>query len=334
MRVAREGSEEEREAALQTLSIDHTLRQRRAEESVRLVAAPGALRPLAHQGGHPQRSIYDQESSQAQRLGKLVRGEGQPPTHDEAINEAYDGFGDTYKFYWDVFGRDSIDDRGMPILGLVHFARRYNNAFWDGQGHMFFGDGDGKMFTRLTKSIDVIGHELTHGVTQYEANLAYQDQSGALNESVSDVFGSLVEQYAKGETADQASWLIGADVVGDALKPALRSMKEPGHANRYDDQPADMDHFVETSEDNGGVHTNSGIPNHAFYVLATTLGGNAWDRAGRIWYAALSDPRLRPTSSFRGFARATLRQSQQRFGRTSDEAHAVRSAWEAVKVRL
>src|SRR3954469_9721797 len=118
MRVAREGSDEEREAALQTLSIDHTLRQRRAEESVRLVAAPGALRPLAHQGGHPQRSIYDQESSQAQRLGKLVRGEGQPPTHDEAINEAYDGFGDTYKFYWDVFGRDSIDDRGMPILGL------------------------------------------------------------------------------------------------------------------------------------------------------------------------------------------------------------------------
>ena len=92
------------------------------------------------------------------------------------MNQAYDGFGATYKFYWEVLGRNSIDNAGMPMLGLVHYSANYNNAFWDGQGHMFFGDGDGKMFKPLTGSFDVIGHELTHGVTQYEANLVYQSQ--------------------------------------------------------------------------------------------------------------------------------------------------------------
>lgn len=148
----------------------------------------------------------------------------------------------------------------MPILGLVHYSTNYANAFRDGQGHMFFGDGDGRLFTRLTKSVDVIGHELTHGITQYEANLVYQGQSGALNESMSDVFGSMVVQYTKKRAADKATWLIGADVVGPTLKPALRSMKAPGTANAYDKQPANMDNFVYTAADNGGVHINSGIP--------------------------------------------------------------------------
>ena len=157
------------------------------------------------------------------------------------MNQAYDNFGDTYKFYWEVLHRDSIDDQGMPIHGMVHFDTDYNNAFWDGEGHMWFGDGDGTLFSDFTKSLDVIGHELTHGVTQYTANLAYSGQSGALNESLSDVFGSLVKQYAKQQTAEQADWLIGAEVVGPQLAPALRSMKAPGTANQYDQQPADME---------------------------------------------------------------------------------------------
>ena len=192
-----------------------------------------------------------------------MRAEGQPATKDPAVNEAYDGLGATYKFYWDVFRRDSIDGAGMALHGLVHFGSKYNNAFWDGE-EMVFGDGDGVLFTRFTASLDVIGHELTHGVTQYEANLVYSGQSGALNESISDVFGSLVKQYKLNQTAKQADWLIGADCVGRKLKPALRSMKAPGTANPYDDQPADMDHYVRTTEDHGGVHTNSGIPNLAF----------------------------------------------------------------------
>lgn len=334
LKLARTGSDETREIALRALSLDHTFRQARAEQaaSIARVGAGGLLATAA--GGQPQRFIYDQHESEAHQLGTLARSEGQPPVADSAVNDAYDGFGDTYKFYWDNLKRNSIDDKGMPIYGLVHYGARYPNAFWDGAGHMWFGDGDGEMLTQTTKGIDVIGHELTHGVTQYTVQLAYQGQSGALNESISDCFGSLVMQYAKGQTAAQASWLIGADIVGPMLKPALRSMKAPGQANPHDDQPATMDKYVQTAEDNGGVHTNSGIPNHAFYVVATTLGGHAWDVAGLIWYDTMHDPKVKPNASFQAFADGTLRAAQQRFGAQSNEAAAVRTGWEAVQVKL
>jgi len=197
---------------------------------------------------------------------------------------------------------------------------------------MIFGDGDGISFTGFTSSVDVIGHELTHGVTQYEANLTYSGQSGALNESISDVFGSLVRQRVLGQDAASADWLIGADCVGPELAPALRSMKDPGHANRYDDQPADMDGYVETTDDNGGVHTNSGIPNRAFYLVASAIGGNAWEAPGLIWYAGLRDPDLAPDADFSTWAATTTRHAATFYGDQSTEAAAVRSAWEAVKV--
>ena len=334
LRVARDGNPEEREAALRTLGLDHSFRQARAVQATRQAIAPSPPREVTGPVGTPHRTIYDQKESDAMQLGTLARSEGQAAVKDPAVNEAYDGFGDTYKLWWDVFKRNSIDDGGMPIVGLVHYSHRYDNAFWDGQGHMFFGDGDGQIFTRLTKSIDVIGHELCHGVTQHTANLAYRGQSGALNESISDVFGSLVLQYAKKPTAKKASWLIGADVVGAALKPALRSLKAPGTANPHDDQPADMDHFVTTGDDNGGVHTNSGIPNHAFYVVATTLAGKAWEAPGIIWYDAMRDPKVHPNADFLSFAKATQRSAQQRFGVTSKQANAVKAGWDAVKVKL
>ena len=331
MTLAREATPEQRSAILETLALDHSFRLGRAELAGRqdlrtqrgLVPAPG---------GTPQRMIYDQAHSTATAPGTLVRAEGQPAVSDVSINQAYDNFGATYKLYWDVFHRNSIDDQGMAIRGLVHFGTNYDNAFWDGQGQMFFGDGDGQLLTDTTKGLDVIGHELTHGVTQHEANLTYSGQSGALNESISDVFGSLVKQYHLAQTAAQADWLIGADIVGPVLAPALRSMKAPGTANPHDTQPADMTHYVHTAQDNGGVHTNSGIPNHAFYVVATTLGGQAWQAPGMIWYDALADPRLKPNASFAAFAALTLRQARARFGTTSAEAHAVKAGWAAVKV--
>ncbi len=332
--IIRGGNAKEREAAADTMAIDQTFRTLRAAFVATEAATSVQMRPMGGMGGVPQRTIYDQKNSNAFALGVVARTEGSKKVKDVAVNEAYDGFGATYKFFWDVLGRNSIDNAGMPILGLVHYAMNYANAFWDGQGHMFFGDGDGQLFIRLTASLDVIGHELAHGVTQYEANLVYQGQSGALNESMSDVFGSLVKQYAKKQTAAQADWLIGNDVVGPTLKPALRSMKAPGTANQYDKQPASMDDFVNTAADNGGVHINSGIPNHAFYVTATTIGGKAWESAGRIWYDALRDARIRPTSGFKAFARATVRQAQTRYGDTAAEVDAVRAGWDKVKVKF
>ena len=154
-------------------------------------AAPPGMREV--KPGPPERTIYDAKSLE-KLPGSLVRKEGAPSTGDPAADEAYDGLGAHAPLYWDAFGRDSIDGTGLPLDATVHYGRHYDNAFWDGE-QMVFGDGDGEVFNRFTESLSVIGHELTHGVTQYAAGLAYRNQSGALNESISDVFGALVKQY-------------------------------------------------------------------------------------------------------------------------------------------
>src|SRR5690349_19919302 len=327
-RLARTAEGTTRDSALDTLSLDRRFRLARAESAARHGGFENRSVTFARIGGTPQRTIFDQKHSQNQTPGTVARAEGQPSCTDKSCNQAYDGLGATYDFYWSVLDRDSIDAQGLPLLGLVHYGTNYDNAFWDNAGHMFFGDGDGKTLTQTTAGIDVIGHELTHGVTQHEANLVYSGQSGALNESVSDVFGIQVKQMALGQSVTESDWLICADIVGPKLEPALRSMRSPGTANQYDEQPADMDGYVE----GGDVHLNSGIPNRAFAVAATTLGGNAWDAAGPIWYATLTDPQLRPSATFAEFAALTLSHAQRRFGAASDEQDAVRAGWEAVKL--
>lgn len=283
--------------------------------------------------GGKRRTIYDARNGLT-LPGRRVRGEGDPPGRDQAVNEAYDGAGATYDMFMKVFGRNSIDERGMRLDSTVHYGRRYDNAFWDGR-QMVYGDGDGEIFNRFTIAIDVIGHELTHGVTQYEAGLEYQDQPGALNESFSDVFGSLVKQWTLKQTAKSADWLIGRGLFTARVEgKALRSMKEPGTA--YDDdvlgrdpQPGHMRDYVRTDDDNGGVHINSGIPNRAFYETARRLGGYAWEKAGRIWYVTLRD-KLRPASSFEDAARWTIEAAGDLYGVKSREQKAARAGWEAV----
>jgi len=285
----------------------------------------------------PERTIFD--AQQTQRLpGRRIRGEGDPPSDDVTVNEAFDGLGDTFDFFCEVFSRDSIDGRGLPLNATVHFERDFDNAFWDGQ-RMVFGDGDGVVFNRFTSSIDVIGHELSHGVTEAEAGLIYWGQAGALNESVSDVFGSLVKQFALGQTAEEADWLIGAELLADGINgQALRSMSEPGSAfddprlGGRDSQPGHMSGYVRTLADNAGVHTNSGIPNRAFFEAAIRIGGPAWERAGRIWFATLTDPLLRRNSQFQGFANLTLRSAARLFGFGGAEYEAVRDGWAAVGI--
>jgi Zn-dependent metalloprotease len=284
--------------------------------------------------GQKRRTIYNAGNAE-QLPGKLVRGEFDPAVADPAVNEAFDGAGVTYDFYHQVFNRNSIDNRGMRLDASVHYSDNFDNALWNGN-QMVYGDGDNEIFGRFTTAVDVIGHELTHGVTQFEAGLEYQGQSGALNESVSDVFGSMVKQKVNNQTAAQADWLIGVGLFKPTVRgEAIRSMKAPGTAYNdpnlgKDPQPANMRDFVQTSEDNGGVHINSGIPNRAFYLAATALGGYSWDKAGKIWYTTL--PRLNATSNFQFFANMTFSVAGDLYGSGSQEQAAILDAWRQVGI--
>lgn len=331
-RIASRGTRAQREAALATLATDQTLRLARATHQLLDLGARRA--PLTLPELAKQRTIYD-AGHQETLPGRAVRAEGSRAGKDVEVNEAYDGLGATFDFFAVVYDRNSIDDEGMHLDATVHYGRRYDNAFWNGR-QMVFGDGDNDLFNRFTISLDVIGHELTHGVTGDEAKLVYLGQAGALNESISDVFGSLVKQHAQKQTAAQADWLIGAGLFTSRVNGvALRSMKAPGTAFDdpvlgRDEQPATMAGYVHTTVDNGGVHTNSGIPNHAFYVAAMAFGGYAWEKAGRIWYETLRDRRLKQTSTFRQFAMLTAQNAAQLFGASGRKT--VVAAWNEVGI--
>ena len=321
-----------REIALNTLLASTQIRAKRDLLS---------LMPNATGTGEKRRTIFDSKNTEEDPpQGVRVRGEDDPAVGDTAANEAYDGLGATYDFYKQEFSRNSIDGNGMRLDAFVHYGDGFNNAFWNGQV-MVFGDGDQDLFVSFTKSLDVIGHELTHGVTENTAGLVYHKQPGALNESMSDVFGSLVKQWSLKQDAASADWLIGAEVFTTGIQgDALRSMKAPGTA--YDNeligkdpQPANMQNYKNLPDnrfgDNGGVHINSGIPNHAFYLAAIEIGGNAWEAAGHIWYETLTK-NTGATAKFQDFADATVGVAGRLYGPSSSEQVAVREAWREVGI--
>jgi Zn-dependent metalloprotease len=327
-KLAENGSKADRDRALQNLQAASEFRGER-----RIIGRMPALLGLAP--GMKRRTIYDAKSGTT-LPGTLIRTEGQAAGKDVAANEAYESSGDTYDFYKTVFGRNSIDDKGMRLDSSVHYGVKYDNAMWNGQ-QMVYGDGDGIRFNRFTIALDVIGHELTHGVTQVTAALQYHDQPGALNEHFSDVFGVLVKQWKLNQNVTAASWLIGEGLFTRNVKgSAIRSMKAPGTA--YDDpalgkdpQPAEMKNYVNGTFDNGGVHINSGIPNRAFYLAAAAIGGFAWKDAGAIWYRTLTQ-KVRPTFSFADCAAATIAAAQELFGASAKQVTAVQTAWTQVGV--
>jgi Zn-dependent metalloprotease len=262
--------------------------------------------------------------------GRVVRTAGDPPSGDLAADEAADGITATLALYHEAFARASYDGKGAEVVLTVHYQQNYDNAFWNGT-QLVFGDGDGTVFGSFTKPVDVLGHEFTHAVTQFTADLTYQGQPGALNESVSDCFGMCVKQQVLGQTAETADWLVGEGIFLPGIHArALRDMAHPGTA--YDDptlgkdpQVGDMKDYVDTTDDNGGVHTNSGIPNRAFYLAATAIGGDTWEGAGQIWYHALTGSRVTSETDFAGFAAATI-------AAAGDHAAAVKAAWATVGV--
>ena len=311
-----------------TLAIDSRLRAAREAARARMVGVAPA--------GAGGRIIHSANNTEI-LPGEVARSDGDPPVGDPAVDEAFDSSGQVLDVFAAQFGRRSVDGLGSTLSITVHYGRNYDNAFWDGR-QLVFGDGDGVIFERFTKPPDVMAHEFTHGVIQFTAALAYQDQSGALNESLSDVFAAITTQFVAGQRADQASWLIGGGLFLPGINAvALRSMREPGTA--YDDpqigrdpQVGRMADFVETEEDNGGVHINSGIPNRAFTLAALELGGFSWERVGQVWYDTLTAGELTPRSDFAAFAQASLNSAARRFPGESEVADAVRRAWETVGV--
>jgi Zn-dependent metalloprotease len=326
-RIVEKGTEEQKERAWKNLILTEQFRGRRQ--------VTGLLSSMFTVSDRLHRTVYDAENAEC-LPGKVVRLEGRKNVGGKSVSEAYDYSGDTYKFFKNVLDRNSIDSRGMRLDSSVHYGEDYNNAFWNGT-QMVYGDGDVEIFDRFTKCLDVIGHELTHGVTQYEAALEYEGQPGALNESFSDVFGTLVKQYTLKQSVDKADWLIGEGLFSSKVKGvALRSMKKPGTA--YDDptigkdpQPGHMKNYVKTTSDNGGVHINSGIPNHAFYLAAVEIGGYSWEKTGKIWYVVLRD-RLRENSDFQDAANLTIDVAGSLYGKGSKEQKAVSNAWTKVGI--
>lgn len=291
--------------------------------------------------GQGDRKVHD-AGNRTTLPGKLVRAEGAPAVADAIANSAYDFSGNVRDFYRKVFNRNSLDGNGMDMISTVHYGRRYNNAFWNGS-QMTYGDGDGDIFSTFVL-IDVNGHECTHGVIEYTSGLVYSKQPGALNEHAADVMGVLVSQWAKGQTADKADWLVGPGLFTPGIKPgkksaarahlgaALRDMLEPGTG--YDDprlgkdpQPGHMKDYVDTWQDNGGVHYNSGIPNRAFALFATALGGYAWDKAGQIWFHTFT--KVPSNCQFQQFANRTVEVAKANF---PDTVAALRDAWKQVGI--
>ena len=325
-KIAVNGSPTQREWAFETLNLSAQTRGRRMGLGNK-VEAP--------QTGQKNRIIYDANNSQ-QLPGEIVRKEGDSPSGDEAVDEAYEATGATYDFFKEICDRNSIDNKGLRLDSTVHYGKDYENAFWNGS-QMVYGDGDGELFNRFTKSVDVIGHELTHGVNQYEANLIYFGEAGAINESFSDVFGSLVKQRINKQTVDEADWLIGVGLFTDKVNgKGIRSMKAPGTA--YDDpvlgkdpQPGHMKDIYTGIKDNGGVHINSGIPNRAFYLAAKEIGGYAWEKTGKIWYVSLCE-KLDSKANIQRTSEVTIEVAGELYGQGSNEQKAVENAWKEVGV--
>lgn len=300
------------------------LRRARPAPARRLTEA--GIRLVVYDAGH--QNVLERE-----RLTQ-VRVSGAPPTGDPDVDDAYDAMAATAAFTQDVLRRSSIDGVGTELSAAVHYGQNFNNAFWSGE-LLFLGDGDGRIFRRFSGCPDVVAHELFHALPGI-ADLSFYGQSGALVESLCDVLAMLVVQYTRREAAAEASWILGENLlVADVRGVGLRSLKAPGTA--YDDetlgkdpQHAHMDGFVATDTDNGGVHINSGIPSHAFYRLATALGGRAWERAGLIWYDAITTEAPDADLDFHGFARRTIAAADRRHGIESEETRATREAWDAV----
>ena len=232
-------------------------------------------------------------------------------------------------FYKNLFGRNSVDNAGKALMSSIHYSVKYNNAFWNGD-QMTYGDGDGSIFVDFTKANDVIAHELTHGVTQFSAQLAYANEAGGLNESMSDVFGSMFRQWRANQSVNQADWLIGKEIMGPGATArgytCLRDMANPAAKHCLAPQPTKYSQLQPGMD----PHYSSGIPNFAFYKAAMAIGGKSWEKAGKIWYGVLTGFAPQPNMKMVTLANRTRALAKTMFPGDPAVLAAVDKAWVAV----
>lgn len=317
-------SEQVRRQMVDTALVDLEVRKLRAQ-ALQLARVSGAIAPVAAMALAPAPSVTVYDCQHGQTLP------GAPIGHpeDSADASARRTFTETRAvadFYKQVFNRNSIDGAGMTLLSSIHFGSGYNNAQWNG-AQMIYGDGDGSIFLDFTLGNDVIGHELTHGVTQHTLQLVYANESGGLNESLSDVFGSMFRQWRAGQAVTAADWLIGKDIMGPAALAkgytCLRDMANPAGAHclapqisHYRDYQPGMD-----------PHESSGVANFAFYTAAIAIGGHSWDRLGQVWYKAMTGNGAKPNLKMAAFANLTRQAAGALF---PTDVAAIDQAWKQV----
>jgi Zn-dependent metalloprotease len=302
--------------------------------------------------------------------GFLVKNADGSSINDVSLDQAFNGFQTVYNFYKTCFGRNSVDDKGLELRGTIHLSRGYDNAFWDAdKKSMFFGDGgrfDGRGWLMadpsergaayLTNwhapySLDILGHELTHGVVQHTADLGTQQyekrqnaafaEAGTLDEHIADCFGIMVKQFSKNEDAASGGWEMAPDWYSVIAMTAMgweqgymRTFYIPENkAKQADNGPKHMKELVPWLDKHGepeDPHTNCGIPNHAFYLAAQSFRGHTWEKAGKIWYAALTDPKFRlpEVQTLSGWRDLTTAHAEQLFGTSGKDT--VESAWQQV----
>lgn len=250
-------------------------------------------------------------------------------SRDQPVKRAFTATTGVAEFYRTIFHRNSLDNAGMTLVSSVHYGRNFNNAMWNGS-QMLYGDGDGKIFVDFTRGDDVIGHELTHGVTQHTLQLSYSGDAGGLNESMSDCFGAMFQQWESKQDVNRASWLIGARIMGAAAKArgfrSLRNMANPADKACLAPQP------VQYSQITPGMdpHYSSGPPNLAFCTACKAAGGYSWESVGQVWYDVLTTSGSQPNMTMRDFATRTRQAAHQLFPNRPAIVNAVDHGWKVI----
>ena len=317
---------EQRKSLADTARVSDALRNVRVQAGLLTNVSQSIGAHLTALATAPKVAVYDCKQTQTLPGSSIPS----PATSKDATcKRAFSETTQVAQFYKQVFKRNSIDNAGMTMLSSVHFGVNFNNAMWNGT-QMLYGDGDGKIFVDFTNGNDVIGHELTHGVTQHSLQLSYTNDAGGLNESISDCFGSMFRQWQANQTVTAADWLIGKDIMGSVAKAkgytCLRNMANPADKKALAPQPTQYSQVTPGMD----PHYSSGPPNLAFCVACKTAGGKSWETVGQVWYSVLTGSGPHPAMTMKDFANRTRQVAAQMFGTKPAVGAAIDKGWKTV----